>query len=712
MLLVSAAIGLSAQPLAAQTTDEQNDEAVDPITIVVTATYVPTRSETATKSDIPLVETPQSISVVTREQIDLLNFIDAQQAVRYVSGVSGENFGPDLRFDFIAVRGFVPRQFIDGLATPVSTTIASTGVDLYAFDSLDILKGPASVLYGSAPPGGIYNQTSRRAGDEIGAEIMIKYGTNDFKQIAASGNVPFSDSVAGRLTFLIRDRGADRDFVDASRVLVAPTFNFKLGPDTEIDLLGYYQEDKVDGDTNGFLPAVGTLLNNPLSQIPRSTNLGEPDFNVYNRDQYAVGFDFGHSFSNALQFQVNMKWSEYSEDRDVIFGTGLDVDNRTVFRGNSPYREDVEALTVDARLAGDFATGTTGHKILVGIDYRDVHNVSGFGFTGAPSIDLFDPNYNAEPLISPGVTTRFNDQVIKQTGLYLQDQISIGAFRVLLSGRYDWVESDQAPAFTVFDDGPGPRTNRDQEKFTYRAGLNYILDNGIAPYISYAISFEPQLGTSGDGDPFDPTTGDQIEAGVKFDGRNLAGDVDIFATFAVFQITQQNVVSIGGNPNLIVFGSQVGEVEVQGAEFEIVTQIDEQLSINASVSYTDSEVTESSDLDQIGDPLPVTPEWKAAALLDYSFGEGALSGFGFNVGVRYNDESAGSLQGPFNPVVLDSDSSFLVDGSLRYDLNDSWRFAINASNLFDKRYVARCGSFSNCNFGAGREVIGTVVRKF
>ncbi|MGN6497425.1 MAG: TonB-dependent receptor plug domain-containing protein, partial [Tsuneonella sp.] len=147
-----------------QTTDASGDKVI----VVTAKAYVPTGASTATKSNIPLVETPQSVSVVSRDQIDLLNFIDAQQAVRYVAGATGENYGPDLRFDFIQVRGFPPKQFMDGLATPVTTTIFSNGVDLYAFESLDILKGPASVLYGSAPPGGIYNQTSRRPSSEFG----------------------------------------------------------------------------------------------------------------------------------------------------------------------------------------------------------------------------------------------------------------------------------------------------------------------------------------------------------------------------------------------------------------------------------------------------------------------------------------------------------------------------------------------------------------
>ena len=218
-LLLGAALGLAATaPIA---TAQQADEESRLDTVVVIAPeYVPTDGGTANKADIPLIETPQSVSVITRDQIDLLSFIDAQQAVRYTSGVFGENYGPDLRFDFVTVRGFTPKQYIDGLAAPVSTSIYSVGLDLYAFESFDVLKGPASALYVSAPPGGLYNQISRRPQDEFGGEIQAKYGTDDYKQIAGTVTGPLSDTVSYSLTGLYRDREAERDLVSAERCCV------------------------------------------------------------------------------------------------------------------------------------------------------------------------------------------------------------------------------------------------------------------------------------------------------------------------------------------------------------------------------------------------------------------------------------------------------------------------------------------------------------
>lgn len=690
--------GSSAETVA--TTDGSGERV-----IVVTANnYVPEGASTATKSDIPLSETPQSISVVSRDQIDLLNFIDAQQAVRYVAGASGENYGPDLRFDFIQVRGFPPKQFIDGLATPVTTTIFSNGLDLYAFESLDILKGPASVLYGSAPPGGIYNQTSRRPSSEFGGEISLKYGEDDYKQFGMTATGAATDWLDVRGTVMIRDRDAERDFVRAKRIYAAPSATLHLGPDTRLTGLAYYQYDEVNGDTNGFLPVEGTLLPSANGPIRRSVNLGEPDYNRYERTQWGAGFELVHEFAGNWNATVNARWSDYSEQQDVIYNAFLNPDGRTITRSIFPYAEDVKAFAIDGRVAGKFATGGIEHNLLAGVDHRTADNLAffGFAFAAGGTIDIYNPVYNVgAPYPRPAIDIPYADQNLNQTGAYLQDQLSIGGLRLLLSGRYDWVD------LVSFG------TAKDQGKFTWRAGASYVTPSGFVPYVSYATSFEPTLGVDAAGDPFRPTAGEQIEGGVKYDGRGLGPDVDILVTAAVFKINQKNVTSASYGPvGAPPLGStQSGEVEVQGAELEFVARIRNQLAINGAYSYNDSEVTASEVAVEIGAPLPVTPKHKASLFADYTFQRGGLGGFGFGAGARYVSRSAGSLPGPFNPLVYISDSSTLFDAIVHYDLPD-WRFAINGSNVFDKRYVARCAGPNNCTFGAGRQVIGTATYKF
>ncbi|MBI1255325.1 MAG: TonB-dependent siderophore receptor [Hyphomonas sp.] len=710
LLGAAASFSVFAPAAFAQEGEVEDSPSIQETVIVIAPDYVPEDGGTANKSNIPLIETPQSVSVITRDQIDLLAFIDAQQAVRYTSGAFGENYGPDLRFDFLTVRGFTPKQYIDGLAAPVSTSILSVGVDLYAFESFDILKGPASALYGSSPPGGLYNQISRRPDSEFGGEVQAKYGSDNYMQVAGTVHGPLSDTVSYSLTGLYLDREAERDLVSAERILVAPALTWEITPDTILTGLGYFQTDEVLGDTNGFLPVFGTLLPNPLGQIDPSTNVGDPN-NRFERDQWAVGYEFTHAFTDAVSFVSNLKVSDYDEASPTsIYGggglvdadfNGVPDDFRTVQQYNFSYAETVKSVTTDNRFDVTLDSGGLTHEIIAGVDYRKVENKADFGFIFANQIDLFNPVYAPQAILEPGYPFAFNNQTLKQTGLYVQDHIGLGNLYLTLSGRQDWV--------TIENNATSAET--EQEKFTYRVGGNYIFDSGVAPYVSYATSFEPVLGSdSVTLQEFEPSEGEQLEAGVKYDARGLPDGYKLLLTAAAYQIKQKNVVST--SPSVTpVFGTQTGEVEVNGVEFEAVSRINDKLSINASLSLTDSEVVASSTAVEVGAELPVTPETKASLFADYTFSDGMFAGFGIGAGVRYTSESQGSLPGPFNPVVFTGEDSTLFDAIIRYDTAE-WRFALNGSNLLDEVYVARCSGPAGCTYGAGQQIIATVTRKF
>ena len=725
--LTALAAVLAAGAAAAQAT-APTDEGVTPETsrtrvgeVVVTAQhFVPTGAVTATKSNIPLIETPQSISVITRDQIDLLNFIDVQQSVRYTAGVFGENYGPDLRYDFITVRGFTPKQYIDGLVAPITTTIDSVGVDLYAFQSLDVLKGPASVLYGNAPPGGLFNEVSRRASSHANGEIEAKYGSDNFAEIAGTYTGAINDRVDGRITALVRDRGDEVEHIHAKRFLIAPTVTIKIDADTKLTPLMYYQYDKVRGGEGGFLPVYGTLLPNPNGMLPRSTNLDSP-LDVYERDQYGIGYDFSHSFSAAVKFTSNLKYSHYRETTPIgIYDSG-GLTNTTnsaapgyyssILQSNFTYAERVASFATDNRVDVTADTGPLSHKILAGVDYRQVRNDGDYGFDyGTATINAYAPTYPALATPRFGYPTRYNHQTLDQTGIYFQDQIKFGQLFLMAGGRYDWVGSRYLAPYTAVG-SPTTTSSQDESAFTYRVGLTYVTSAGIAPYISFSTSFEPQIGQdSVTMQPYKPSAGEQIEGGVKYDARGLPSDIKLFVTAAAFDIRQTNVVSTLPSVGP-VFGTAAGEVEVYGGELEAVGRIHEQLTINASYSYNHSRVLKSNTAAEVGQPLPTTPENKASLFVDYTLRKGVLAGLGYGAGVRYTDGSAGSLPGFFNPVVYYGQSSTLFDAILHYDM-PGWRIAVNASNLFDKTYVARCSGPAGCFYGAGRQVIGTITKKF
>lgn len=654
--------------------------------------YVSTGSRTATKSDAPLVETPQSVTVISRDQIELLHWTSLEDTVKYTAGAVGGVFGPDTRYDWLLVRGFSPVQFIDGLQAPIGS-VSNVGTDLYGYESVEILKGPSAVLYGQTPPGGIVNMTSRRPEPQFSGEIGGQIGNYERGELHGDVTGPLGETLSGRFTFLYRDQDNQVDFTNSERLYVAPAVTWDVSRDTSITFLSYYQNDAIDNHSTGFLPAFGTRLPNPVGEVPRDRNIGEPGINFYDREQYGVGYDFGHTFNETFRIEQNLKYFTSDIESREIFGTGLlDADGngvpddfRTVTRSDFPFNEEITSFSVDTRGYFDFVTGGLEHSMLVGLDHRDYDAESEFGFAPAPSIDLFDPEYGADipfPTLFP-----FTDQEQEQLGFYVQDQIRVNNWVFTLNGRHDSLDTVNSG------------TETDDSETTYRFGVNYLFENGLAPYVQVASSFQPVPGADFDGNPFEPSTGEQVEVGLKYSPSNAGDDLNVFGTIAAYNIVQENVLT--PDPDHLFFSVQAGEVEVQGVELEGVARWKERYSLNASYTYIDSEVTESNGPD-LGKRIPMVPEHKVSLLADYQ----ATRNFGVNFGVRYKGTAWGD---PANTI--QSPAVLLFDATLRYDYGP-WRFALNSSNLTNEEYVARCDGVTNCFFGKARTIIASFTRQF
>lgn len=693
-LLVGAAVsgtGLAQDQGAASTTD------IGPV-VVTAERYVSREGSVASKSDIPLVEMPQSVSVVSRDMIDLLNWTSLNESVRYSAGATGEAFGPDERYDWLQVRGFDPVQFIDGVQAPIGS-VNNTGTDLYGSESVEVLKGPASVLYGQSPPGGIVNMTSRRPRDVVGGELEVQGGEYNMWQVAGDLTGPLSDRVSGRVTALYRDRETQVDFLTSKRLFISPAVTFELGEDTELTLLANYQDDDLENQSTGFLPAYGTMLPNPLGKVPVGRNLGETGYNFFKREQWSAGYDFSHQFNDNFSLQQNLKYFDVKVDSRAVFGAGLvdadfngtPDDFRTVNRFDFPFNERIDSLSVDTRGHLTFDTGSVEHYLVMGVDYRDYDGFSEFGFGVAPAIDLFDPVYDA--VIPPAALFPFIDETREQVGAYVQEQLKAGKFVLTLNGRNDWV-----------DRKPTAGGSQDDEEFTYRVGVNYVFDNGLSPYVQTATSFQPVSGATFGGVPFEPTTGDQIEAGIKWDDRAFGPGVRMFASLAAYEIVQENVLT--PDPVNLFFSVQEGEVEVKGIELEVAARIRERLTLNLAFTSIDTEITETSDPTVLGNEMVAVPDLLVSALADYTFQEGPMAGFGMGLGLRHRGQMYGDGANQWQ-----SDSVTVYDAILHYD-TQNWRFAVNASNFTDEIFVDRCSSASNCFYGTRRLVTGSVTRKF
>lgn len=671
--------------------------------VVVTAErYVSTDGLSASKSDIPLVEMPQSVSVVSRDMIDLLNWTSLNESVRYSAGATGEAFGPDERYDWLQIRGFDPVQFIDGVQAPIGS-VNNTGTDLYGSESVEVLKGPSAVLYGQAPPGGIVNMISRRPESARHGELEVQGGEYNMWQVAGDFTGAIGDRTSGRITGLYRDRETQVDFLQSKRLFISPAVKFDIGEDTSLTLLANYQDDDIENQSTGFLPIYGTMLPNPLGKVPVGRNLGETGYNFFKREQWSAGYDFTHRFSDTVSLQQNLKYFDVKVDSQAVFGQGLldaDFDGtpddfRTVVRSIFPFNERIDSLSADTRLYVNLGSGGVEQNLLFGVDYRDYDGFSefGFGFGTAPTIDLFEPVYNTAPIADVPLFTSI-DEKREQIGAYFQDQVKFGSLIVTLNARNDWVERN-----------PAVGTSQDDEEFTYRVGATYLFDNGFAPYVQTSTSFQPTSGATFEGVPFEPTTGDQVEAGLKYDGRTLGRGVRLFGSLAGYKIVQENVLTPDPDPTHPFASVQEGEVEVKGIELEVAARIRERLTFNLAFTSIDTEVTKTTG-SNLGKELVAVPDMLVSALVDYTFQDGPMAGFGFGLGLRHRGEMYGDPDNLFK-----SDDVTMFDAILHYD-TANWRFALNASNFTDEIFVDRCSSTSNCFYGTRRLVTGSVTRKF
>lgn len=663
--------------------------------LVVTAPrYVPGTNSTATKMDIPLIETPQSVSVITRDQLDVLHLAEMEEAIRYTAGIRGGIFGSDDRYDWMTLRGFRPAQYLDGLRLPKGS-YAWSKLDLKLADAIEVMKGPSSGLYGAIAPGGMVNTISRLPRLDSSGLLEVQGGSHDSYQgaVDATGSVTDSGSLRYRLTGLYRENGTQVDFGDDERYAIAPAITFEPTDDFTLTLLGKYQNDTY-GTSIQFLPAQGTKLPNPNGVIPSSRATGEPGYNLFDREEQHIGYLLDYRINDDLRFHQGLRYSKVDVFYRAVTAAGLAPDLRTLYRSLYTVDEVTDAFTVDNQVAMNFDTGILRHKLLIGFDYgRFESNFADYNaFRGAPTLDIFNPVYGLPitppPLLSATGTTQ--DQI----GLYVQDQIKWNRLIVTAGLRHDWAELNSLNKLN------GVEQTQNDNEFSGRIGLNYVFDSGFAPYLAFSKSFEQTLGNGFDGRPFVPVTGEQVEAGVKY--QPARGD--LFLTLSLYNLTQQNVVV--SDPDHVGFNEQTGEVEINGVELEGVARINERFSVNGSVTYMQSEVTKTTRATELGKWLRETPRVQASLIADYTFQTGALAGFGAGFGVRHLGKTYGDRDNLWG-----ADSYTLYDAILHYD-RGPWRLSINANNVFNDTYLSNCASLNQCYYGKLRTVFATLTKRW
>ena len=657
-------------------------------------------SGTATKTNTSILETPQSISVVTDRQMRDRGIHGVEEAVWYVAGTRGGQYGDDTRSDWMMIRGFSPARYLDGLAMVDGAWTGGTRIEPYGLERIDVLKGPASVNYGAMPPGGMVNFVSKRPTEETLREVEVQLGNYDLKQAAFDfgGKLNDSGTLLYRLTGLARNSDNIIDFVHDDRYYLAPAITWKPDEANTLTVLARWQKaDTVEA--GGFLPLEGTLVPGANGRrIPRSFFGGEPGTSDYDKTLQSLGYEFSHDFGGGTSFHQNARYSDAKVDASHanigLFGLqddfvpGSDPGRTLVARYYYPRLDKSSSIALDNNLQFRFATGRAEHTLLAGLDYRRIRDdyASAFAF-GVPPIDAYDPVYGAV-LDVPDFTSR-QVQVQSQIGLYLQDQIRIDRWAVTVGARQDWVGTDTDERIS------GSSAHQSDDKATGRVGVNYLFDNGITPYVGYSTSFQPTVGTDFAGKAFSPTTGKQIEAGIKYQPPGT----QLLATLAAYQITQQNTLTV--DPDHTLYSVQQGETRVRGVELEGRWNIGNGFSVYGAYTYTDSEVTKTTAPGTLGKEIALQPRNQASLGADYTFTAGVLAGFGFGGGVRHTGSQYGDIYNLWR-----TPSYTLWDAAVHYDVAQ-WRLQVNAANLADKKYIAACNSAAWCYYGYPRTVTAT-----
>jgi len=645
-------------------------------------------SDSVTKTDTPIIEIPQSVSVITAEQLAQRGIQGVEEAVWYTAGAQGGGYGADARSDWLLVRGFTPARYLDGLALAEGSATSITRIEPYGLERLEVIKGPSSVVYGAMPPGGMINMVSKRPTAQPLHEVGVEVGSFDLRQGTFDFAGPLNDAgtLLYRLTGLARHSDTMTDHIKDDRYYLAPALTWKPGDNTSLTVLSRYQKAETASGA-GFLPAAGTLLPNPHGHIPRDRFTGEPGQNDYDKTLASIGYELHHDFANGLAFNQNVRYGSADVDNSGanVGAFGLLDDGRTLLRYLFPNENHTRTFGADTNLQYVFDNGRVQHTVLGGVDYRRANDdyASAFDFA-APALDVFAPVYGS-PVSVPAYTSHTR-QIQKQLGVYLQDQIKLGRLGVTVGGRQDRVT-------TATDDRIGGGHARQADHaFSGRVGVDYLLDNGLAPYLSWSHSFQPTVGTGYAGNAFHPTTGDQYEAGVKYQPAGGNG----LLTAAVYQITQKNTLTI--DPNHTLYQVQQGQTRLRGVELEGRWNIGTRLSVYGGYTYSDSEVTRSTDTASLGKQVALLPRQQASLGADYTLVGGALDGLGFGGGVRYVGSHYGDIYNAWQ-----TPGYTLFDAAVHYDAGN-WHLQLNASNLFDKDYVSACNSEVWCYYGYERSV--------
>lgn len=654
--------------------------------------YADSYRTTGTKSDLVPIEAPMSYEVYDTELLERRLVDSVNEALRYVPGVTPESRSTVTIFDQYSIRGFQSyRNYYDGLQLQYNNLWnLAPQVDAYASERIEVLKGPTSVLYGSAPPGGMVNQVAKLPLSVESTDIRLRAGTHSLAEVGIDHN-GVSDVADYRVVALARQRDGQMRTTEEERYLFAPSATFQLADKTSLNVNLYYQDDP-HAIPSTPLPSEGTVYEANWGKLDSDAYAGDANWNNVDRTVTMLGYKFNHEFNNGVTFLQNFRYTDGELlQRNTYHGAPAgQVLTRNAYRTD----EEINGFTVDNQLAFEIATGALTHALLFGIDYQTLDSDVRYQDTFAnntPTIGLAAPDYHQFTIANieaSFIYDQHNDIEQRQTGYYAQDEIHLNNWVALANIRHDKYRSTDK----LTTSGATTPTDIDQSETSVRLALIYNFENGLKPYVNYATSYQPTSGVdTNTGEAFKPITAEQYEVGLKYAGDRVQ------ITSAYFDITQENVVV--NTPDFMEY-TQTGEVNSSGFELSVQSDVTDNVSLLATYNQQDVEVTKNPLNTALVGNTPVWVADKQASLwATYFF----TDQFDVSAGIRYVGESA-----------LDAQNTATVPGytlgdlAASYRLNTTTSISLGVNNVTNKRYVGACSTAINCWMGNERTAELTV----
>lgn len=649
--------------------------------VVQTDGYVAKSGRTATKTDTPVAETAQSVSVVSRKQLDDRQPQNVAEAISYTPGARSGQFGGEQRYDSFRIRG-IDQQFTgvfrDGLRQ-INSPNGLFRLETYDVEALTVLRGPAGSIYGASNAAGLVDIISKRPTEETLREIELQYGSYGRVQAAfdLSGPVTEDGSVLYRLTGLGRDARSEIEAIKDDRVMIAPAMTWKPDEGTKFTLLSEYM-DSTTGGTWGY---INTYTPDGISSGATPVYGGDARFNDFRQKQWRIGYELEHELNEGLTLHHKLRYSQLSADMEYVFDTWPGV-----------VYEDNKGISTDTYLEGEFDSGNARHKLIGGVDYTfmDYESRSGRGATPFTDTSTYVP-----------AATAYEHQKQNSIGIYVQDQIELDAWRIGLGLRHDWHDSEFSK--------DGVNYARNDSETTGRASIGYVTPWNIMPYASYSTSYLANPGMPyGATEQAKATLGKQYEIGMKYEIPNE----NILISAAYFDIDLENasvytfVASAGGN---II---RQLDLHSRGIELEATASLDNGLSFTGSYSYNDAKIMKLNE-GTVGNQYNSTPYHLFSLWVDYELQSTALEGLSVGAGLRYVGSSFGD---DLNTPVLNNGARTFVDAALRYDLGklnsamEGVKLQVNATNLLNEVNQVCTAGF--CYYDEGRKVVASVKYRF